>query len=325
MDSLFERLNNLNKRATADTFVIPGLYGEQIDDDWLTVHENLIDTSARVCKNHPRFATVCISGTSLRSEDEIEVLINACENWNVNGFYVVPEHPGGDYLVEDPLWLTNLLLVVSGLRLFEKKVVVGYCSHQMLCLAMTRAEAICSGTWLNVRSFPPSKFRNPDEDEQSRRTLWYYCPQALTEFKIPFLDMAHSAGILDEMRPSDSLESNYADILFSGAQPSSTAYNEQNSFRHYLQTLHHQVAASRKETYQETLNDQFRILEEAENLLGRLRRKGVRSQRDFSDIIDVNRAALTRFDSARGFVMERVWQQNLESLKMANMSQISLF
>lgn len=308
MDSLFEQLRELNDRAGADALVVPGLYGEQIDNDWLTIHERLIAASVRICAGYTRFSTLSISGNSLRNEDEIEVLVNACENWDVDGFYVVPEHPGGDYLVDDPLWLTNLLLLVSGLRLLEREVVVGYCSHQMLSLAVTRVDAICSGTWLNVRSFPPSKFRNPDEDSQSRRALWYYCPQAFTEFKIPFLDLARTAGVLNELRPGPSLESDDSAILFSGAQPTSTAYNETASFRHYLRALCHQVAESQKATYQETLDHQFRMLEDARHLLEKLHKNGVLGQqRDFADIVDVNVGALRRFDSIRGFVTERVW------------------
>ncbi|MCA9944952.1 MAG: hypothetical protein KC449_15815 [Anaerolineales bacterium] len=309
LDSMFERLKHLNNRAKSGIFIIPGLYGDQIDDDWLAVHENLIAASTRICKDYSRFATVCISNTSLRDEEEIEVLLNSCENWDVDGFYVVPEHPDGDYLVEDPLWLTNLLHLTCGLRLLEKRVVIGYCNHQMLSLAVANVEAICSGTWLNVRSFSLSRFQNPDTDSTSRRTLWYYCPQTLSEFKLPFLDMGHSAGILDEMRPTIPASVPYSDMLFTGAQPTSTAYNEKTSFRHYLHALHNQVTASNKSTYKETLNYQFAVLDNAENLLNRLKKHGVRGQqRDFSDIIDVNRAALTRFDSIRGFVMERKWQ-----------------
>jgi hypothetical protein len=74
----------------------------------------------------------------------------------VPGFYVIAETPSA-YLVENPVWLANLL-IVSGLKLLGRSVLVGYCNHQMLGLAATKADVIASGTWLNVRAFPPEKF-----------------------------------------------------------------------------------------------------------------------------------------------------------------------
>ena len=78
----------------------------------------------------------------------------------------------------------------------------------------------------------------------SRRALWYYCPQALSEYKIQFLDIARRVGVLDMMRPDASLGSTYADQLFSGAMPTSIDWGEPRSFRHYLACLHAQAAHS---------------------------------------------------------------------------------
>ncbi len=53
---------------------------------------------------------------------------------------------------------------------------------------------------MNVRSFDPDKFYVPEEKSVMLRAIWYYCPQALTEFKLSFLDVAKRMNILDEMQ-----------------------------------------------------------------------------------------------------------------------------
>ena len=108
------------------------------------------------------------------------------------------EHPTSDYLADDPLWLGNLLNLSAGLKLQGREVVVGYCSHQMLCLAAANVDAIASGTFLNVRSFSTNRFQQPEEDSKGKRANWYYCPQALSEYKIAFLDLGFGkAGAMD--------------------------------------------------------------------------------------------------------------------------------
>lgn len=305
---LLGRLLALNTTAHAEKFIIPGLYGERVDDDWLAVQDTVIGETARVVTDMPLVATVCLSGEALRFEEQVEIVLNAAESWKVDGMYLVPEHPATQYLVDDPMWLGNLLVLCAGLKLQGKHVIVGYSSHQMLCLATAHVDAIASGTWLNVRSFTPDKFHETDSEEVSRRATWYYCPQALSEFKVPFLDMAHRAGILDSLRSDAGLGSDYADVLFSGAQPTSTDYSEQQAHRHYLQCLHEQCALVSAGPYRETYSAHLGMLDSCEAMLTQLHRQGVRGQdRDFANIIDVNRSALTAIDNARGFVLERTW------------------
>ena len=129
------------------------------------------------------------------------------------------------------------------------KVILGYCNHQMLAAASAGANAIASGTWMNVRSFPPEKFRTAYEDEIKRKTTWYYCPQALSEYKIPTLDIAMLQGVLQDMEPPPEMGSHFADILFQGAQPSTVGFGETLAFRHYLKSLHAQVEAARRPTF----------------------------------------------------------------------------
>lgn len=63
-------------------------------------------------------------------------------------------------------------------------------------------------------------------------------------------------------------------------------------------------------TYNETRDAQELLLETSEQLLTGFRNKGIRGQdRDFSEIIDVNRAAIALFDSEFGYSLYREWNE----------------
>ena len=181
----------------------------------------------------------------------------------------------------------------------------------LLIAAIAKVDAIASGTWMNVRSFPPEKFVSTLEDEIKQRSKWYYCPQALSEYKIPYLDIAQRHGMLNEMQAPAILDSQYADILFTGAQPTAVkAFSEQNAFRHYLHCLHSQVALASRPTFDQTVDEQKKNLDVAERLLSRLRSKGITGQmRDFNEAVDANRAALELIVSIRGATLRRMWSQ----------------
>lgn len=301
-------LKQLNDETLTQKYIIPGVYCGRADDDWFTVQGMLINSAVEIFNDKPVLATICLSGDVLRFEEHVETVINQSEHWNVSGYYIVPEHPNGRYLIDDPNWLSNLLILCSGLKLQGREVIVGYCNHQLLALSAANVDAIASGTWLNVRSFPPGKFRQQDEDSTSRRAIWYYCPQSLSEYKVPFLDMAYRAQILDQLRPNPAIRSSDADVLFSGAQPSSTAYSEPSSFKHYLQCLHSQAAWIKRNSFRETFDANVQLIDEARRNIIEFHRRGVRGQdRDFSDCLDVNTAALSALEASRGFVLERIW------------------
>jgi hypothetical protein len=178
----------------------------------------------------------------------------------------------------------------------------------MLAASLVRANAICSGTWMNVRSFPPDKFRSTYEEEIRQRATWYYCAQALSEYKIPFLDVAWRQRLLSRMAPPPELDGGYARHLFEGPQPTTVGFSEQLAFRHYLNALHQQVRTLEHASYDEARVAQDDLLDRAEELLQTLRSVGVRGQqRDFFDGIDVNRAALALLDSMRGPILRRNW------------------
>lgn len=301
---------NYNEALNTTHFIIPGCYSKKIDKSWKDFNDNIIETLDSFSINKPKLATISLSASVLQSEEQIHEILDHVETWPVDGFYILAEHPNDLYYVDDPVWLVNLLDLCAGLKLQSKFVLVGYCNHQLLPLALANVDAIASGTFVNVRNFSVEKFREPDENETSRRSNWYYSPQTLSEFQVVFLDMAQRAGILDVLKTNPSFGSKYADALFSGAKPTDTGYGEVQAFRHYLQCLRVQTDFARRQTYKETYDGLSLQLMTATKLIDNLHKKGVRGKhRDFGETIDINTSAITLFNSIRGFVMSRNWSK----------------
>jgi hypothetical protein len=301
-------LRNLNTELACSQIILPGVLAETADTDWLGRQVAVQVEAVRLGLDlRLLLATVALSPDVVRSVDQVHAILEASRGWKVGGIYLVCQHPGGDYLVQDAIWMANVLELSAGFRLQEKRVVIGYCNHQILAAACCSANAIASGTWLNVRSFPPAKFQTLEE-EVKRKTTWYYCPQALSEYKIPTLDIAMVQGVLDDMAPPPAIGSEYADIMFQRVQPSTVAFAEQQAFRHYLQCLRSQTCLARLDTFDDTVSAHERLLDEAEALLDRLHAVGVRGQlRDFRECIDVNRAAIAVLQTQRGAMLRRRW------------------
>lgn len=307
LTDLITALRDLNQQLGARAFLLPGMLVAQVDADWLACQQAVVEAAAAVAPDSRRIMTVALGADAARNAAQVHAVLEASEGWDVHGYYLVCEHPRGQYLVDDPMWLAMTLDLAAGWRLRGKEVIIGYSSHQMLLASTSKATAIASGIWLNVRSFPPEKFQEPEEGMKKRST-WYYCPQSLSEYKLEYLDIAHAQGLLDRLAPDAALGSQHTDQLFSGPQPSSVGLSESDAFRHYLQCLHSQTAASVRATFDETVDAYNRLLDEAEALLGELRRAGVRGQlRDFSDAVDASRGALAVHTANRGVMLRRRW------------------
>lgn len=305
---LLRKLISLNAALGTGEVILPGLLASAVDDQWLETQRAIVEAGRELAGGVPVVCTIALDADTARNQEYIAALLEAAPSWGADGFYIVCEHPRGEYLVQDPNWLANVLDLVSGLRLVGSKVVLGYCNHQMLVASLVQANAICSGTWMNVRSFPPDKFRSTYDEEIRQRATWYYCPHALSEYKIPFLDVAQRQQLLGQMATAPELDGGYARHLFEGPQPTTVGFSEQLAFRHYLHALRGQVHSLNHASYDEAQAAQNALLDSAEDLLGRLSSAGVRGQqRDFADAIDVNRAAISLVDSIRGPILRRKW------------------
>lgn len=307
LTSLLRELQSLNSKVGCSRFLLPGLFASVVDEDWFETQQAVLAAARAIETDRPLVLTVALSSDVVRNADQISALVERAESWKVSGYYVVCEHPNGDYLVRDPNWIANVLDLCSGLKLSGASVILGYCTHQMLVAASAKVDAIASGTWMNVRSFPPEKF-NTYEEEIRQRTTWYYCPQALSEYKIPFLDIAHRVGVLPLMAPAPNVDGGYVTNLFRGAQPSTVGFNEQSAFRHYLHAVHEQVRLLPQNSFDSVTVAHETLMKTAEELLARLRAVHVSGDlRDFRDIVEVNRSGVGLFTALRAPVMRRKW------------------
>lgn len=307
--NLVQKLVELNVAIGSSGLILPGLLATTVDDAWLETERAVLEVGRQLANRQPIILTIALDADTTQNHDHITSLLEAAASWEVEGVYLVCEHPSGNYLVQEPNWLANVLDLVAGLRLLGMKVILGYCNHQMLAASLVQANAICSGTWMNVRSFPPDKFRLSQEEEIRQRATWYYCPQALSEYKIPFLDIAQRQGLLPRMAPPSQYDGGYVNHLFGSGQPSTIGFSEQPAFRHYLHALHEQTRLLKHDTYDEALAAHHNILDVSRNFLNTLISKGVRGQqRDFVDSIDVNRAAITLVDTLRAPMLRRQWK-----------------
>ena len=306
---LLKKIKYYNNIAKTTQYIIPGIMCDNIDDKWFDKHQNLIDKSVDIMNDKERIMTIALPQNALMFNNEItEKIIQKTESWNVDGYYIVSEHPEHKYLVENAVWMSNLLDLCAGLKLQKRKVILGYASHQFLCCATTKIDAIASGSWLNVRIFK-NKFTDENEEIKRKKT-WYYYPQALSEYKLTFLDLAFNKSILNKFKPDSNIDDEYAEILFNGALPTTTSFNETYAFKHYLHSLKMQIKHLEKETYKETIAAQEILLETAERNIEFNRKNGIYAQdRDFKDCIDINRAAINILDANRGFVLNQIWKE----------------
>lgn len=309
LTELITKLLNLNVDIGCAEFVIPGVLAQTVNDDWLATQQAVLEEAQALDPGLPLVMTVALGADAVRSADQIAMLLERAERWaQPNGYYLVCEHPNGQYLVEDPNWVANVLDLTAGLRILGAEVILGYCNHQMLIASCAQVNAISSGTWMNVRSFPPEKFSAAYDEEMKQRATWYYCPQSLSEYKIPFLDIALRLNMLTVMAPPVELDGGYATSLFSGVQPSTVGFGEQPAFRHYLHALHEQVARMPQESFDVAVNASEALLDSAERTLQQLGVANIRGQlRDFRAIVDVNRAAIGLFRTLRGAMLRRLW------------------
>ncbi len=300
-NTILDRLHALNDDIGTTEFILPCRFLEKIGDVRDTVR--IVEKAMRF--SGPKLASLCLASPILMDPDSTDILLNGIGAWPVDGFYLIAEHPEHGYFSDNPIWLANLLKLCAGIKAGGKRLVVGYCNQQMLCLSCAGVDAIASGTWANVRSFSLRKFEDEDETVK-RKKAWYYCPETLSEFSLPFLDVASRNRILSYLRPPAGWNASFADVLFSGAIPSDTGFNEPAAFRHYLFCLSRQCEEASHPSFRERLSQQLAQLEKAKKNLSFLHRHGVRGQnRDFEEIIDVNQTALGQFANDHSFLLDR--------------------
>lgn len=309
-DELIRSILHYNNIAETLEFIIPSnmlTYDEKWFSRWMKNSERLVNATRKIVKDRRIILTLAIPDiVFLQNEDEIERIIEATEKLDVDGYYIIAQPPQDKYLVDAPMWLINLTQLCAGLKLQGRKVIMGYGNHQLLCLTATGIDAMATGTYLNVRRFT-NKFE--ENDSIMRKSVWYYYPAALSEYKIGFLDTAYSNRVLQQMKPSKEMDNGYVDLIFSGVLPSSTAFKEPMAFKHYLNCVKVQMRSLRKKTYRQTITANEVLLENAMRRIEYMENNGVYAQaRSFKDMVDVNKSALQQLDKNRGFQLQQEWK-----------------
>lgn len=300
-------IKEYNDELDTEAYIFPNTICSKANDIWFKIQRNWLKACNEIMNDKKRYATLCVTSKILQDELQLEKIIAEIENWDVDGFYIIPEHPKGEYLAEEPLWLSNLLNLCATLKLRDKEIIVSYANHQLYLLSIANIDGLATGNYMNVRAFDSNNLFNSEDTK--RKSTWYYCPNSLSEYKRPFLDIAYQTRELELLKPNSLEEQKYSDILFRGAQPSTTNFNETMSFKHYINCFKYQVDNLKRSNYEETYAMQEMLLNKAEQYTDKLRRIGIRGQkRDFYEIVDVNRAAMTVFNSQMGFNMKMGWK-----------------
>jgi len=303
-----EELLRINNKIGTDAIILPGDQINELNTDhslkWMAKSADFF----RRKSDKLIYATLCLDPERVRNLDFIEKLIGLLEHIDVDGYYVVAQHPNGEYIVEDQLWMTGVLKLITCLKTMGKKVVAGYSNHQDLVFALAKTDAIASGNYLNTRSFVPDKFKTPRDNTPKQKSTWYYNPNSFSEYQIPQLDVAYQFNHLPDFEPQANYKNKYSDILFRGATPTSTNYKERKSFKHYLYCLREQCSVLNRDTYKETFDTYEFMLNAADAKMKAIKAYGLTGrQRDFAGAIEPNRVAMYFIDRNYGLKLNLEW------------------
>lgn len=301
-------LLKINKEINAKSIILPNM--EMMDKNMKSGFK-FIESAAEFCgekTDNEKIVTICFYPEILRSKDKIESIIEKLLALPVEGFYIIPHPPNGEYIISDALWMTGMLKILVCLKHAKKKVIVGYSNHQGLVYSISKIDAIASGNFMNTRSFTPSRFQSQKENEDRRKSNWFYQPTAMNEYKVTSLDVAKQRNFLELFEPLGKYKNKDSEVLFKGAYPTSTSYREPNSFRHYLHCLKIQCETVSGKTFDETYNSYEFMLQSAEQRISEIRKHGIKGvNRDFSPAFETNRVAACSLMDDYGFKTRLEW------------------
>lgn len=308
LQKTLSELEITNKILDTCSFILPGLLATRVDDLWLESQKLILEAAVKRFGAGNLTQTIALSADVVLDEEQITAVLEESVKRPVKNYYLICESPSGAYFVDNPIWLVNVLDLIAGLRLGGAGVILGYCNQQMLVTEIAKVNALAAGTFANVRSFTPNKFQVDEQEDPKPRSVWYYCPQSLSEYTLPFMEVALKFGIFDSLMPPLELDSDYCGLLFSGTRPSSSGFNEQMSFRHYLGSLRKQSQILEGYKFDETLDKWKQILDVAETLLQALNAYKINCPpRDFQKALNAQRAAIELFGTIRGPILRRKW------------------
>lgn len=308
LESALYEVARLNEQCATDCFIAPATVIEHLDNVELAKLSRVSNLAKGCSGGRMVIQTIALSQDAMKSEETVDRLLLASESWDVDGFYLIGEHPKGEYLVSQPLWLYNLLSLIAGMKRAGKVVYVGYANHQILPAVLAGCDKLFSGNYINVRSFDRATFEE-GEVRNSRPAHWYYAPQALSEFKVTTLDLAFMQDKLSLLK-SPFMDDEYVGMLFGGLLPSDTAFDGRMSFLHYLICLNQQCALLNVGSYDAAFAAINGYCSTAESLIDGLRDSGVYDKgRSYADALPATTQAVAAFNSGWGFQMRQEWNE----------------
>lgn len=124
-DKVVQELSILNKECNADAFLQPSITAKKVGDLWNKVQRMIIENAKQYASDMAYIHTVALSSDVVNDETQIEKVISYVEEWDVEGVYIVCEHPERYYLVDRPLWVSNIMSLVAGIKRRQKKSLWG--------------------------------------------------------------------------------------------------------------------------------------------------------------------------------------------------------
>lgn len=300
----------INQEMATEAIIIPGV---EMDIDAFEYGVTWLTDSTHYFRDHSEkllLGTACLYTEVLRSNQAVEHLVERLTKIDVDGFYIVARSSNEEYIISDVNWMMGLIKLIACLKLSGKKVVLAYTNHQGLISSLAHADAIASGNYMNTRQFVPERFQSKKADIDRRKSTWYFHPYAITEYKADILDVAYNRGFLDSFMPLGDFRNPYSEMLFSGALPSSTSFNETRAFMHYLHCMRTLCTSLSINTYNATRERFAFLINNSENKMREYASKGMKSQnRDFGIGIEALRIAVASLDEDYGFRLRLDWNR----------------
>lgn len=137
-ENLIKIILKYNEIAGCADFIIPSAmyeYDEHWKKRWVKQCQKLIKASRKQIQGRQLLLTAALpANLLLQKEEEIEKIIAEAIDFDVDGYYIIAHPPKDQYLVDTPMWLSNLMQICAALKLHGKQVIMGYGNHQLLCL-----------------------------------------------------------------------------------------------------------------------------------------------------------------------------------------------
>ncbi len=288
-----------------DQLIIPNIYSNSFNDDWISIQEYLIDGGLKYDTSKKKYLSLPLGPDLIRNKNAFDELISIYIQYeDIDGFYVVLKSPS-DYLISDENYLYSVLDAFTSLNLSGKEIILGYANQQSLIYGAAGVSIIASGNYRNVRTFDPDIFYEDDTNEDIRRRgIWYYDPNTLGEYRPQELSLAFNRGL----RNFFDKECEYCEMLISSDQPANIPWNEPLPFKHYLLELRRQWLDIARIPLDKRIDYIISFFEGVEENNERLRSKGFRfGRRSFnSDVIESTLNALYAFKSDRIYDLKQL-------------------